>query len=78
MLAKYPKAATGEVNHGWGEEGEFDRCFTLEAVSDAERPRLIADLTRVAASNKLVSVTERGRCNAAQSFASPPTSKDRQ
>lgn len=63
VVARFPRSTTGRVEHDWGKEGETDVCFTLEALSTADRARFVADLRGTVAA-KLVTVSENGACHA--------------
>jgi len=62
LLSVYPPDALGCKSVGWGEEGEYDLCFTLAGLSPAQRRRLTSD-AKTKIRSKLVSVNENAACN---------------
>jgi hypothetical protein len=60
-LSPYKNTALGEHRGSWGEEGEYDVCFTLAGLSSVARARLIAEV-RANVGRKLVVVRENAPC----------------
>ena len=62
VVARFPRSTTGRVEHLWGKEGDTDVCFTLEALSSADRVRFVADV-HATVPGKVVTVSENGECH---------------
>ena len=61
IVDHYGSRALGAVRAYWGKEGEYDVCFTLAGLSQAERTRFIREI-KTKVSRRLVEVIEHSAC----------------
>jgi len=62
LLEGYKAEALGRETGGWGEEGEYDLCFTLVGLSEAQRRDLVR-VVKAKIRRQLVDVKEDATCH---------------
>lgn len=62
LLSGYKPEALGRSEFSWGEEGEYDLCFSLTRLSEAQRRELVRSV-KANIRSKLVTIRENIECN---------------